>query len=347
MMSTPGVDNIDTSFKGGVGDMGKRHPSDRERQQATLLFTLMKERMPSWKLKRSVKWKGQDEGRILIIATPGDTFSPDPNKSDRFERDYKSCHTDYGFRLNILMPSSSCQHFDASLEIVGLAKNSDKKEHSVCKVTPAQFLSYTGCSYGFDVVQKQLKFHESTNLSEVVDSVCALLKNELEEMATLLVFDHFSQPEAIISNDHQVQEFVTDLIRNGFKEKPEWLEMPLNPDYRFSMVGVCFDTIFKGVQGGQGHCMKFQNEVVLRGYVRLYWNDSWDKLIIRVGATPSFFDSCQDDRSEKSHIVSKVTSKEGLERLMLELMEEVVFDTYRRSQGWSRPVIWKTTTSPR
>ena len=343
------VDNTDIPSRGGVGDMGKRHPSDRERQQAAQLFTLLKERMPSWKLKRSVRWKGQEEGRILLIATPGDTFSPDPRQNEQFVRELKEVFTDYGLRLNILVPSSSHPHFDVDLEIVGLESVDCEKDHKVHKVTPTQFVAQTGCSYGFEIANKHLQLPHDTNLNQVVDEARKLVAKELDEVATLLVFDHFSNPETIIKSAHQIEEFVDGLLNKGFNGSvPEWLKMPLRPDegrHPANPQGICFDTSFVGVRASSGSLMKLHHEVTIRGVIRLR-NDT-GKLVVKVGAKPSTpYETMREfsrDSGEKTRTVARVTSKEGLEALILELMEEVVFDVYRRAQGWSKPVIWKTS----
>lgn len=328
--------------------MGKRHPSDLERQQAARLFALLKERMPSWKLKRSVKWKGQEEGRILLIVTPGDTFSPDPQKNEQYEYTQKT-FTDYGLRMNILIPSPSHPYFDVDLEIVGLEEQGSDKDHRVHKVTPTQFVAQTGCSYGFDIAKKYLQIEQGTDLRWVVNEAQDFLKREFDEVTALLVFDHFSNPETIIKNKKQIEDFVDRLLTQGFENDiPTWLKMPLHPDedgFPQNPKGIVFDTSFEGIQTTSGRVVCLQHEVTLRGTIRLRTDNG--KLVVKVGAKPTLHhDAMREfsrDLGEKSRTVSKVTSKEGLERLILELMEEVVFDVYRRAQGWSKPVIWKTT----
>ena len=335
--------------------MGKRHPSDLERHQAARLFTLLKERMPSWKLKRNVRWKGQEEGRILLIVTPGDTFSPDPRKNESYalKRDsqYKGkTFTDYGLRMNILVPSPSHPHFDVDLEIVGLEARPKNPDHGVHKVTPTQFVAQTGCSYGFELAKKSLQISQDVEPSEVISEARMFLKREFDEITTLLVFDHFARPDSMLSSKKEIDSFVQELLNDGLKmeEVPAWLKMPFRVDeggHPANPTGLYFDTTFEGIRasGGSSRMMHFQHEVMLRGTVRMRIKNG--KLLIKVGAKPtSHFDFLKEfssDLKERTRVISKVTSKEGLCRLILELMEEVVFDVYRRSQGWSRPVIWK------
>jgi hypothetical protein len=354
------VDKVDdTSFTGGFSNMCKRHPSDIERYQAARLFSLLKDIFPKCIVKKSIKWKEQDEGRILLTFVPCGTFSPDPSKSENYtlERELRGCKsfTDYGLRMDILVPSLEHPHFQIDLEIVGLEAKQQVREHIVHKVTPAQFLAQTGCQYGFELAKKTLKIPSDTKLSKVLEEVQALIKKEFCEITTLLVFDNFAHPNSMISSNRDIESFFQELIEEGLKveEVPYWLKMPFKmiKDERFSnRIHLYFDTNFEGYMENSSHSriMSFQNNITICGILKMRIEN--DRLLLTVRAKPTMRHNVSDaanstctfgELRERNRVVSRVTSKEGLSQLILKFIEEVVFYLYRRSNGWSRPVFWK------
>lgn len=352
MSITESVDITDISLQGGAGEL-KRHPSPQERHRASEIFNLMKERMPTWKLKKNIKWQGCKEGRVIIIATPGETFSPRPEKSGRFAKTIddaktQSIHTDYGIRLNLICPSVTYPVFEMTLEMVALvASGKPGSEHRVVKISPEVFLKETGSNHGIKMSKLLKEFREDASNDAIVTSIQDIMRQEYDEVTTSFVFRHFAKPDSVIKSYEDIQEFVYRLVKQGFKkEMPEWLKPPFEADcseFKNHWIGINFKTNFIGIRASR-MLVNIHHEVILRGRVMF----SMDRMGVHVTVYTApktlvgLLDAgCVAEGHSSTHLFPSIDNLDVLEEVILRMIEMSVMKTYERSKTWRLPVIWK------